>query len=66
MFKCVLILLLEIKYFVPVKNESLLFLDEGTFQGRGGGGGVEFSKILRSGRFRFFSFGCGGGGGEGG
>ena len=44
MFKCVLILLLEIKSDVSLKNESLLFLDEGTFQG---GGELKFSKILR-------------------
>ena len=33
MFKCVLISLLEIKLFVSLKNECMLFLDEGTFQG---------------------------------
>ena len=38
-------LMLEIKSYVSLKNESFpFFLDEGTFQGRGR---VKFSKILR-------------------
>ena len=41
-FKCVLISLLEIKSFVSLKNESLLFWSRVHFRG-----GVKFSKILR-------------------
>ena len=63
MFICVLISLLEIKSFVSLESESLLFWMRIHFNG-----GVKFSKILRkllikggSDKFRFFL-----GGGEGG
>ena len=45
--KCFFISLLEIKSFVSLKNECLLFWMRVHFKGGGGEGGVKFSKNIR-------------------
>ena len=56
MFKCVLVSLLEIKSFVSLKNESLLFFTKLHFTFQGGGG----SQVLQN--FEGFAHKGGGGG----